>query len=104
MEKKRLRNNIPHLELEREVRSRRMWNKWYAKAKIKKCVQEGVAANVLNVADHTKTVSTPSKSNWNEWNSIGMNWKENKKQGNETMDQGDSFKSTYMKGKREMGQ
>ena len=32
------------------------------KAKIKKCVQEGVAAHVLNAVDYTKTVRLPSKS------------------------------------------
>ena len=37
------------------------------------------------------------------WNSIGMNWKDGKKKGNETMDQDKSFKSSYMKGKREIG-
>ena len=57
MEKKWLRNNIPHLELER-----RKTNEWYTKAKIKKCVQEGVAAHVLNAVDYTKTVRLPSKS------------------------------------------
>ena len=49
------------------------------------------------------TVQTVRAPQQEHWNSIGMNWKDSKKKGNETMDEDKSFKSSYMKGKRETG-
>ena len=49
------------------------------------------------------TVQTVRPPQQEHWNSIGMNWKDSKNKGNETMGEDKSFKSSYMKGKRETG-